>query len=478
MDTLQESLTHSFYTKFYPSLQAFTGSAISTLIIGKLEYWFSVPQFVDGFYKFVEPCGHPLYREGDSWSEELGISRKLFTKAFDIIGVRYNSKSAFLKAEDPFRGKLYASYHDRRTNQTYYVRNHSFVMDFLKGLFTKKKLSSLNAQERKKEAIKERKNLHKVQNKKETEHLTQKTVFSSSSPSSSLSQGRSRNGNLGRSYARGSFSFQKKTSSLESSLSSISDLQVERNTEEMIKIWKEEVGELGVSSLSQGLLTRLQLAFKEFFEESLESWKAYCQMIASSKFLMGEAQNTFFKKAWMIWAIKGENIERIRAGGFKIGDRQTNQERKRESMDREIMNLENKKHQIEMKISNIKSEEHEKRIKMLKDKIKNISDPEKLLLEQEFEAHLEKENNSMTEEFRKSRWKGMFISVYFESFIKEKIYSELFNASDEAAHDEKIVQSSGLLERLDDICHELACLKHKKRDLFESRAQHLLSLGR
>ena len=117
----------SYYTKFYPAFQAFTGCEKATLIIGKLEYWFSNPKYVGGFYKFVEPCGHPLYREGDSWAEELGVSRKLFAKAFDIIGVRYNSKSAYLKAEDKFQGKLYARYHDRQTNRTYFVRNHEIV---------------------------------------------------------------------------------------------------------------------------------------------------------------------------------------------------------------------------------------------------------------------------------------------------------------------------------------------------------------
>jgi len=98
MSCLQNHVTNSFYTKFYHSLQSFTGSATSTLIIGKLEFWFANPKYKEGFYKFVEPCAHPLYREGDSWSEELGISRKIFAKAFDLIGVRYKSKSAYCPA--------------------------------------------------------------------------------------------------------------------------------------------------------------------------------------------------------------------------------------------------------------------------------------------------------------------------------------------------------------------------------------------
>src|ERR1700722_1386327 len=138
MSCLQNHVTNSFYTKFYHSLQSFTGSATSTLIIGKLEFWFANPKYKEGFYKFVEPCAHPLYREGDSWSEELGISRKIFAKAFDLIGVRYKSKSAYLNAEDTFQGKLYASYRDRKTNCTYFIRNHDFVSQLLEGLFQRK----------------------------------------------------------------------------------------------------------------------------------------------------------------------------------------------------------------------------------------------------------------------------------------------------------------------------------------------------
>ena len=90
------------------------------LIRGQLEYWFSKkPQ---GFYKFLEPCNHPLYRAGDSWTEELGFSRRVFNAAFDLIGVRYKSKTAFLNAQDKFQGKLYASYHDRKTNKTHFVQ--------------------------------------------------------------------------------------------------------------------------------------------------------------------------------------------------------------------------------------------------------------------------------------------------------------------------------------------------------------------
>ena len=77
----------------------------------------------EGFFKFFEPCSHLLYQRGKSWREETAWPRKKFVKAFDLIGVRYKSKSAFLKAKDPFQGKAYASYYNRKTNCTFFYKN-------------------------------------------------------------------------------------------------------------------------------------------------------------------------------------------------------------------------------------------------------------------------------------------------------------------------------------------------------------------
>ena len=97
-----------------------------------LEYWYAMPKFKEGFYKFLQPCKkHVLYREGDSWEEELKFGKKVFYKCFDKIGVRYKSKSAFMSENDPFKGKLYASYFDRKQGKTYYLRNHLMVENFI-----------------------------------------------------------------------------------------------------------------------------------------------------------------------------------------------------------------------------------------------------------------------------------------------------------------------------------------------------------
>ncbi len=477
MNTSQTHVSNSFYTKFYPSLQAFTGSAISTLIIGKLEFWFSYDKYRKGFYKFVEPCGSPLYRAGDSWSEELCVSRKIFNKAFDIIGVRYKSKSDYLKAEDTFQGKLYASYHDRKTNRTYYVRNHECMSQLLLKVLSKKPppKGELKAPKVTKQKV-----------KKDAVILSQKTE--SQNFSSGLSNGHSRNGDLGRSYTRVSSFIHKETSSLSSTTQeSISNTPVIKTpgqmpaekdfTEGMIKIWNEEVGELGVA-FTKGLSTRLSETFKTCFTSSLEAWGLYCQMISSSKFLMGEAQNKFFKKAWITWAIKPEIIDKIKGGAYKLGDRPTNKDKEIDTINHEIQMIEIKKRSIEGSITNIRTSIIDKKNKEIKEKVENMSEEEETLFKKEFIQNLEIEDSPITSEYKRAGWKGLFVECSYFGFLKEKLSSQLFESSTEV-NETQAIQSSGLLELLEDVEDELYRLRQKKRDVeskCRARLDQLISL--
>lgn len=450
--------THSFYIKFYPGIKSSLGCEKATLILGRLEYWFE--KYKTGFYKFVEPCGHPLYREGDSWSEELGFSRKIFAKAFALIGVRYRSKTDYLNTKDKFQGKLYASYHDRKTNRTYFIRNHAFATQFLKDLFNRKAPSP------------------RLKQKEEFPKKTQPTETSTSALPSHF-QGRSRSGQISRSYEgdyRGGNSkgllIQKKTPSLEhhqpeSSADSNSGSVKQDMTEEMIKIWKEEIGELGVTTITNTLMGRLRESFSLFFDKSIEAWRSYCRMIASSKFLMGEAQNKFFKRAWITWAIKEEAIQRIKGGEFNLGDRPTNNEKQINDINSTIKNLEKKKIEITEKIKNIKyCLDNDRKLKV-KEKIKILLENEKESLEQEFIQLLDIESNSITEEFQKFGWEGSFVESYFNAFLEEKIESQLFISSSKEDANEAI-KASGFLELLESIRDEIYLLERKRRQL-ESR---------
>ena len=120
---------------YVKELHAIAGGVLGCLVMQQLDYWFE--SHPEGFYKFLEPSDHPAYKEGDSWTEELGMSRHEFRTAFDKIGIRYKSKSDFDQAVDKFQGLFYCSYVDRRSNLTYYFRNHNLVDAALDELLSK-----------------------------------------------------------------------------------------------------------------------------------------------------------------------------------------------------------------------------------------------------------------------------------------------------------------------------------------------------
>ena len=129
---------------YLPDLRPIAGSVTASILMQQLDYWFS--QKPDGFYKFLSPCGHEAYREGDSWEEELAFSVDEFRTAFDRIGVRHGSKKAYKAAvasgsefiaeakDGTTTVKFYSSYHDKIKGLTFYFRNHPVVDERLNSL--------------------------------------------------------------------------------------------------------------------------------------------------------------------------------------------------------------------------------------------------------------------------------------------------------------------------------------------------------
>jgi hypothetical protein len=109
-------------------------SVNSALLLQQLDFWFDK---YNSFWKFLEPAPkHPHYKEGDSWTEELGMSKEEFRTAFAAIGIPYKSKNQFLDADNKFVQRdedgneieyYYASYFDRQKSLTYYVRNDELL---------------------------------------------------------------------------------------------------------------------------------------------------------------------------------------------------------------------------------------------------------------------------------------------------------------------------------------------------------------
>ena len=121
------------YCKEYREI---AGSVTAAILLKQLDFYFN--NSPDGFYKFLAPCDNEKYRAGDSWTEELGFGLSEFRTAFDQIGVRYDSKTAFEAASEKFeldeKRYFYCSYHDRKTGLTHYFRNHDLLDDALETL--------------------------------------------------------------------------------------------------------------------------------------------------------------------------------------------------------------------------------------------------------------------------------------------------------------------------------------------------------
>ena len=77
----------------------------------------------------------------------------------------------------------------------------------------------------------------------------------------------------------------------------------------------------------------------------------------------------------------------------------------------------------------------------------------------------------MTEEFRKFRWKGLFITSYFNDFVAEKISPHFFKSTSEDDKNQAI-QASGLLAFLEEVYGKIAKL-HKRKDALELEIQSI-----
>jgi len=84
-------------------------------------------------------------------------------------------------------------------------------------------------------------------------------------------------------------------------------------TQDMLEIWNTILGEKAQASMSKDLAPLLVSAFHKKFEQSLNLWKSYCELIKTSPYLMGEQfQLSIF------WGLKFSAIDRIRAGEFGV----------------------------------------------------------------------------------------------------------------------------------------------------------------
>jgi hypothetical protein len=84
-------------------------------------------------------------------------------------------------------------------------------------------------------------------------------------------------------------------------------------TQDMLSIWNETLGEKAKTSMSKDLAPLLVSAYSKKFEQNLDHWKRYCELIKTSSYLMGDQfQLSIF------WGVKYSTIDRIKAGEFGV----------------------------------------------------------------------------------------------------------------------------------------------------------------
>lgn len=72
--------------RYYPILNPWTGSVNGTLFLLQALYWFEKEK--EPFYKFQKPSSHILYKPGDSWTEELGLTNSQFKSVLKAVGTK------------------------------------------------------------------------------------------------------------------------------------------------------------------------------------------------------------------------------------------------------------------------------------------------------------------------------------------------------------------------------------------------------
>lgn len=112
---------------YRPRLNALTGSVTATILLQQMIHRYKG----EAFYKFMEPCSHPRYREGDSWCEELGFTRSEFIRARDKIATKIRRGVSKKEAFD----NSFVIYWTDSNRMTFYEVNEELLDNALSGLY-------------------------------------------------------------------------------------------------------------------------------------------------------------------------------------------------------------------------------------------------------------------------------------------------------------------------------------------------------
>lgn len=103
---------------YRPRLNKMTGSVTATILLQQILFRWK-HNGCKPFYKFYAPCQHSQYREGDSWQEEIGFTRREFESARDAIAEKVTTGTS--KTE--LRKTAIVLYWTDREHRTWYDVN-------------------------------------------------------------------------------------------------------------------------------------------------------------------------------------------------------------------------------------------------------------------------------------------------------------------------------------------------------------------
>ena len=398
-DSSSQPYTAPFFIKYNPALRSEFGSQNAVILFDRLEYWFSKKK--NEFYKFIEPCQHGAYKTGDSWSEELGFSKKVFKTAFDKIGIRYISKTAFDKEDDPFKGKLFAYYQDRQTKKTIFVRNNALLKDLYA------KLKSILQEKPSPKPI------------GEGTHIS----FKKGSPTARP---------LGSPHVRASKEIQRNTSSKKDDgnfmvdKSPVSEVLTEelQIAHDVHKVWEQEIGSKGLIKLNDNTSEKLTSAFKHNFQGSLELWRAHCIKIASSKFLMGEKQGTSFEIK-ILFAISKKFIDQLADGKYEVNTRESNHNQKLKALEEKVKSIAVKKEVLETQIVHLEDEKKASNKRFIAESRKNLSCEALETYKSSYEDLMLTDQSGQGSRFRENGWEDTQVQFMFDLFVDKELKKSL-----------------------------------------------------
>lgn len=431
------------YFKFDVKIRDYYGSNNTAIAFSRLLYWFRYKP--DGFYKFKQACNkHPLYKKGDSWGEELGMSRKILDPIFNRLITHYKTKSSFSKETDRFKGKMFASYTNHKTSQTYYFMDSEAVNKFLEGLGVKSNLTPLPS--------------------------SPSTKRSADSLPVTLSSDVPNEPPLACAHPKSSV-LQTITSLSGGDPAPIVDAEREEEklvSKKMVDTWNSQMQDQVVWRASYA--SKLCNILNQFFKGCLEAFKRYCLTVASADFLTGKAKNSKFK-AFLFWAIKPEIIQDILEGAYGVKNFFTLSTPEESNLKTEIRQLNSDIEVVESKIESSKQIVVEDQKKLVEELRKSLDPDELSSLREESDKDFYEKNPQHQKV--NDRFSRIMLDAHFEGrdgFLQRKLKERLGFSDQDHQPLELSEKLKSLQAMRDQKSIELNAISQQKRSLYGLKA--------